>query len=190
MPVSLKVIPRELFNNDRNLKKIHFPKNCQTFSIAYSAFNECSSLPSIELPNSIRAIQDRAFYRCKQLKTIKLPSHLQHIGDYAFYFCGINELHLPNTLEYIGESAFFECKNLIHVELPHSVKYLGKWAFHGCNRLESLTLRHDPDFMDEWIINRAAYIRCYKGSKVDHYCQINDLKTEYLPGKVFYNILK
>lgn len=60
-----------------------------------------------------------------------------------------------------------------------NVRYLGKWIFHGCNRLQYLEIRHDPEFIGEWIINKAATIRCYKGSKVDRYCQQSGFKVEY-----------
>ena len=33
----------------------------------------------------------------------------------------------------------------------------------------------------KWIINKAATIRCYKGSKVDRYCQQSGFKVEYFP---------
>ena len=42
--------------------------------------------------------------------------------------------------------------------------------FHGCSRLKVLEIRHNPEYIGEWIINRAARIRCYQGSKVDKYC--------------------
>ena len=49
-----------------------------------------------------------------------------------------------------------------------------------CNRLQYLEIRHDPEYIGEWIINRAATIRCYKGSKADRYCQESGFKVEYL----------
>ena len=48
-----------------------------------------------------------------------------------------------------------------------SVHYLGNWGFDN------------PEFIGEWIINKAATIRCYKGSKVDRYCQQSGFKVEY-----------
>lgn len=74
---------------------------------------------------------------------------------------------------------FFKCCNLTSVVIPPNVRYLGKWIFHGCNRLQYLEIRHDPEFIGEWIINKAATIRCYKGSKVDRYCQQSGFKVEY-----------
>ena len=121
-----------------------------------------------------------AFYRCKKLKNIYFPSGLKSIGSQAFYFCALENLELPDSLEYLDESAFFKCCQLTYVRLPESVKYIGKWVFHGCSRLKVLEIRHDPEYIGPWIINRAAAIRCYRGSKVDRYCQGNGFTTEYL----------
>lgn len=79
----------------------------------------------------------------------------------------------------LEDSAFFKCTRLTTVRIPESVRYIGKWAFHGCNRLQYVEFRHDPDFIGPWIINRATTIRCYRGSKVDQYCQENGFKVEY-----------
>ena len=43
-----------------------------------------------------------------------------------------------------------------------------------------LEIRHDPEYIGPWIINKAAKIRCYQGSKVDVYCQESGFEVEYL----------
>lgn len=50
-------------------------------------------------------------------------------------------------------------------------------------RLKVLEIRHDPEYIGEWIINRAARIRCYQGSKVDRYCQESGFTVEYIDGE-------
>ena len=105
---------------------------------------------------------------------------VKEIGSEAFYFCGIHSLELPDSLEVLDQSAFFKCNNLEYVRLPQNVRYIGKWVFHGCNRLKVLEIRHDPEFVGDWIINRSAAIHCYRGSKMDRYCQNNGFNVEYL----------
>ena len=55
-----------------------------------------------------------------------------------------------------------------------------RWVFHGCNRLESVEIRHDPEYVGPWIVNKSCTIRCYKGSKMDAYCDEYELKREYI----------
>ena len=120
---------------------------------------------------------------CKELKKITFPNTLRKIGDEAFYFCGFEELHLPDKLEEIGDSAFFRCNSLKYVFIPKSVKSIGRWVFHGCSKLEYLEIHHDPEYIGPWIVNKSCTIRCYKGSKMDHYCDEFELKREYISAK-------
>ena len=53
-------------------------------------------------------------------------------------------------------------------------------GIHGCARLQVLEIRHDPEYIGEWIINKAARIRCYRGSKVAAYCQESGFTVEYI----------
>lgn len=180
IPSGISELPREIFRDDQKLQSVTFGENSRLHIIRDNAFSSCISLDSLDLPDNITEICDRAFYRCKNLQNIHLPHNLHRIGIQAFYFCGIKNLVLPDSLEILEESAFFKCNSLISVVIPTSVKCIRKWVFHGCNRLQYLEIRHDPDFIGEWIINRAATIRCYQGSKVDKYCQDSGFHTEYL----------
>lgn len=173
-------MPKDLFSENIKLKSVDFQGEDRLQMIHKNAFFRCQSLTSLVLPESVTEIEDRAFYRCKSLDQIYLPEGLKVIGNEAFYFCGIQTLQLPNSLEVLDRSAFFKCNNLEYVCLPRNVRHIGKWVFHGCNRLKVLEIRHDPEFIGEWIINRAATIRCYRGSKVDKYCQESGFNVEYL----------
>lgn len=176
----LETIPDHCFSRDGKLNRVLFTPSSTLTSIGTEAFYECGSLPYILLPPHVTSIGDRAFYRCKSLATVRFPKTLRYIGKKAFYFCAMDKLELPDTLEVLDESAFFKCVNLTEVVLPPSVRYIGKWVFHGCSRLKVLEIRHDPDYIGPWIINRAARIRCYKGSKVDAYCLESGFTTEYI----------
>ena len=180
LPQALSSIPRAAFQENRKLGCVIFPHDSQISRIRSEAFSQCTSLESLQLSSALTLIEDRAFYRCKNLRSVDFPEGLKRIGKEAFYFCAIEELHLPQSLEFLDESAFFKCMNLTYVCLPTNIHYIGKWVFHGCNRMKYLEIRHDPDFIGPWIINRACTIRCYKGSKVDEYCKEFDFKVEYL----------
>ncbi|MEE0083353.1 MAG: leucine-rich repeat domain-containing protein, partial [Paludibacteraceae bacterium] len=48
------------------------------------AFYGCSSLQTVNIPNSVKSIGDGAFYRCSSLQTVNIPDSVERIGDGAF----------------------------------------------------------------------------------------------------------
>ncbi|MCI9099623.1 MAG: leucine-rich repeat domain-containing protein [Lachnospiraceae bacterium] len=180
LPGELSYLGRGAFSGCRRMESIQSAPDMRCPAILEESFLECRNLQTCRLPDSVQVISARAFYKCVSLNALKLPRRIRVIGREAFYQTGMNELELPKGLEVIEDSAFLKCSQLTYVRLPRSVKRIEKWAFHGCNRLKTLEIAHDPEFIGEWIINRSAAIRCVRGGKVDRYCQNAGFTTEYI----------
>ena len=58
-----------------------------TVKLANSAFDGCTSLASIEIPDSVTSIGDFAFWYCTSLTSIEIPDSVTSIGDRAFDHC-------------------------------------------------------------------------------------------------------
>ena len=56
-------------------------------SIGDYAFNSCSNLTSVTIPNSVTRISDLAFYRCQGLPGVNIPKSVTNIGSRAFADC-------------------------------------------------------------------------------------------------------
>ena len=67
-------------------------------SIGNYAFSGCTSLTSIEIPNSITSIGNYAFDNCASLTSIEIPSSIVIICNYAFDGC--SSLTTITTLSY------------------------------------------------------------------------------------------
>ena len=80
--------------------------------IGNEGFAYCSSLETINIPDSVTSIGSDAFYCCFNLKVPNLPSGLLSIGMFAFARCGPEEytLTIPATVEEIGFAAFYGTK--------------------------------------------------------------------------------
>ena len=180
-PASVQKIGEQCYKGCNNLKTVSFASGSRCTEIPEGAFEGCVKLKELTLPEKVESIGRRAFYKCKELKKVQLPETLLWIGEEAFYFCKLEELKLPEGLQELGDKAFFKCNGLKSVSIPQSVRKIGEGVFHGCNRLEYLEIHHDPEEIGPGIVNKGCTIRCRKESRVDAYCQENDLKTEYIP---------
>ena len=99
--------------------------------IQSNAFENCSSLTSVILPNSITSIGEYAFSHCTGLTSIEIPDSVTSIRNSAFSHCiGLNSVTIGNSVASIGHSAFSQCRNLFVItsfaETPPS---LGDNAF-------------------------------------------------------------
>ena len=179
-PASLEKIREECYKDCASLTTVSFASGSRCTELPEGIFESCVHLKNLTLPERLQSIGSRAFFKCKELKEVHFPESVTRIGEKAFYFCGMEELKLPGNLQELGEGAFFNCNFLRNITLPTSVKKIGRKAFHGCKRLEFLEIRHDPEEIGPALVNRTCTIRCYKGSKVDSYCDAFELKREYI----------
>ncbi len=130
-------------------------------AIADEAFKACTSMKSVEIPETVTSIGQAAFYRCDSLTEVTIPSAVKTIGAYAFADCkalakvdvdkagalleignsafdgcvALESFSLPAKLTTIGVAAFRNCEKLAKVEIPESVKTIGIHAYVGCNAL-------------------------------------------------------
>lgn len=109
--------------------------NCKI--INSSAFDSCTSLTTVNIPEGITEIKSNTFYKCSSLISVSLPSTLISIGEHAFSWCtSLKSVELPNGLETIVASAFYCCSNLTTINIPNSVTSIGNHAFGNCSKLQ------------------------------------------------------
>lgn len=111
-------------------------------SISSSAFEDCSELLLIKLPDNIISIDSYAFENCTSLKKIHIPAKVESIKNMAFYNC----LQLitvtydkDSQLNTIGPLGFMKCTSLTVIEIPASVETIEANAFNGCSSLTTIT---------------------------------------------------
>ena len=104
-------------------------------------FNDCDSLTSVTLPNSITRIGSGAFAECGSLTSIKIPDSVTTIGENAFFECvNLTSVTLPNSITRIEENTFGDCKSLTSIMIPNSVTAIENNAFNSCSSLTSVTI--------------------------------------------------
>lgn len=102
------------FANCSSLREVSFQKSDAIKSPDISsAFEGCSALQSVTLPDGITVISDSAFRRCESLTSINLPDTVTTIESDAFAYCSrfIN-FTVPENVTTIEDGAFDECSIL------------------------------------------------------------------------------
>ena len=116
-------------------------KTYSVTGIQDSAFQGCTSLTSVSIPDSVTSIGIGAFYGCSGLTSIDIPDGVTIIQDETFYGCsGLISIDIPDGVTYIGEGAFYGCTGLTSIDIPDSVTTLMMNTFEGCSGLTSITI--------------------------------------------------
>ena len=130
----------------------------EIISIGWSAFQNCASLKSITIPNSVTSITDAAFEGCTSLTSITIPNNVKYIESGIFYGCtSLKNVVIPNSVIGILVSAFENCASLTSITIPNSVKFIDENVFLDTN----LT------------------IYCEQGSTADTYAKAHNIPVVY-----------
>jgi hypothetical protein len=98
--------------------------------IGNRAFEDCSSLTSITIPDGVTSIGKQAFQGCSGLTSISIPDSVTSIGDSAFRSCSsLTSITIGDGVTSIGALAFYDCGSLKSITIPDSVTSIGKGAF-------------------------------------------------------------
>ena len=131
-------IGEEAFDNCHSLTSVTIPDSVT--SIGYCAFCYCIGLTSVTIPGSVTSIGYGAFSECRNLTSVTIPGSVTSIGDYAFSACyDLISVTIPGSVTSIGDYAFSECSSLTSVTIPGSVTSIGDRAFGNCTELTSVT---------------------------------------------------
>ena len=153
---------------------------------------EITSFNELQYFTGLTSIGDYAFQSCSSLTTVNIPNSVTSIGEYAFYNCfGLTSITIGNGVAIVGEGAFNQCVNLGKVNItdlaawcninfdkyganplyhahhlyldgqeitdlviPNSVTNIGSRAFYGCS-ITSVTI---PNSVTR--ISDAAFYYC------------------------------
>lgn len=119
---------------DRSITEVKAEDLQGITEIGREAFDQCSKLTSIELPDSIITIWEYAFANCSSLKTITIPQNVVSIGNYAFSSCAqLVSIYLLNkdTTVSLHENGLFEYSTkLQNIYVPAKLlnEYINKYG--------------------------------------------------------------
>ena len=126
------------FEGCSSLKTVSLPNRLQY--IGYNCFSGCSSLELTTLPSDLKYISSKSFAGCQSIKNITLPSTLEFIGAYAFSGTGLESIVIPDSVESIESYAFSSNFDLTSVTIGSGVTYIGDSAFLYCQALREIVI--------------------------------------------------
>ena len=110
--------------------------------IGGNAFHDCTSLTSINIPDSVTSIGNYAFSNCNSLISVTIGNSVTTIGDSAFSNCtSLTNVTIGNNVTSTGSSAFSGCTSLASITIPENVTKIEGNAFKDCTSLTSVTFQ-------------------------------------------------
>lgn len=89
--------------------------NNRTYAIITVKGFSGRKISSVKLSQSLKTIGDMAFDGCSNLKEIEIPNGIETIGRTAFRNCALTSLVIPESVKSIDGYAFNNCKHLMEV---------------------------------------------------------------------------
>ena len=151
IPESLDGVPvtsigQQAFVNCTTLESVEIPDSITR--MGYWAFSGCSNLKQVKLSKNLKYINMDCFSECSSLESIVVPEGVTQLAPGAFMHCtNLKKIELPSTLEGIYEHAFARCINLTQITIPAKVKVIAYGAFVGCDNLKDI---YYPGTKEQW----------------------------------------
>ena len=138
-------------------------------SIGAYAFNSCTGLTSVTIPESVASIGNDAFFFCTNLASIivetgnknytSMDGVLFDKAGKALILCPVGKAEtaytIPDGVTSIGNYAFARCTGLTSVTIPEGVTSIGNRAFQYCSGLTSIIIPNGVTSIGE-----CAFLDC------------------------------
>lgn len=153
-------------------------------SIGDYAFENCTNLTRITLPNSVMSIGSGVFNGCSKLKYTEIGDgyYLGNSSNQYLILVKIKDKKIANyaindKTKFIYDYAFSGCTNLTRIEIPNSVTSIGNYAFRYCEGLTSITI---PNSVTR--IGSGAFLECNSltYNEYDNACYLGNDDNPYL----------
>ena len=144
--------------------------------IGKGAFEDCSLITSVIIPEGVTHIGNDAFYWCKSLESIKIPSSVIYIGDGAFAYCdnigGVYISDLKAWCEITFDNSICERANPLFygadlylndllvqdLKIPNGVTRIRSRTFEGCGSITNVDVSEGVEYIDSFAFGNCTAI--------------------------------
>ena len=151
------------------------------------AFYNCSTITSIEVPDTIVNVGKNAFDGCSKLRynkydnanyigndenpylvlvkyentyftNLKINDKTKIIASYAFYYCPyITSIAIPDSVTHINSGAFYYCFVLTDIVIGNNVISIGAYAFEKTG-IETITIPDSVTYLGDSAFRSCHYL--------------------------------
>ena len=164
----------EITNYKGSATDLTIPSKIDGYTVAGlgdGAFEGCTSLVSVKIPDTVEYINFNVFCGCSALKSIEVDANNSEYSSengvlfnknkdtIVAYPMGKEDTSyvVPDGVLEIGMSAFHSCSKLTNVKLPDGVEIIDDFAFAFCYGLESIIVPDSVRYLGD-----AAFLFCIK----------------------------
>jgi hypothetical protein len=120
--VSAPLIVHSLVDENGKFEKSNFKSiTIMTENVGESAFHTCRDLETVELVG-VTSIGREAFANCSSLSSINIPDSVTSLGVYAFFDCtSLTSVTIPKSIISVETGAFWLCASLTEINYEGTV---------------------------------------------------------------------
>lgn len=126
-------------NSNASIIAVNIPDTVKR--IENGAFANDFKLKYVKLSANLEVLSESAFASCSILENVEIPKSVSEIGSYAFYKCdGLTEAVIPDSVEKIGEAAFACSDSIVKVHLSENLESIPDYLFYECDALNDINI--------------------------------------------------
>ena len=173
-------------------------------SIGNFAFEVCTNLTSVSIPNSVTSIGHWALAQCNSLESVTIGNSVAIIGEFAFFACDrLTDITIPESVTSIGENAFTCCIKLMGIWVDEANEtYSSNESGFLFNKDKTVLIRCPGSYSGSYTIpssvvtiGHGAFDSCYNLTEVTvpggvtnidtwAFCDCRSLSAVYFMGEV------
>ena len=137
------------FDSMTSLTRVSLPNTLVSIE-GGDAFEYCSALESIVIPDSVTYVGSWAFAQCTSLKSVTMPAELPRFGGSVFSSCPIENLYISDLYDWCSldssdmgltyENLILNGTPVVDLVIPEGITSISNYAYDYWTGLETVTI--------------------------------------------------